>query len=91
MTQDELPIVYADKAGIVKCPYCNGFHQHGGRGNGIAFGPRQADCAAGKEYWVIPASDNKFYCGSIQYVGGRLMRCIGQCPRCNSIEKACQK
>lgn len=48
-----LPNVFADENGCVPCPYCLGKHQHGGNGNGVAMGPRAADCGKG-EYNVVP-------------------------------------
>jgi len=48
-----IPNVKADIYGFVLCPYCEGIHQHGSRGNGIASGRRRADCVKG-EYVVIP-------------------------------------
>lgn len=53
MSEEKIPTVKADKDGIVKCPYCERTHRHGGRGNGIAFGQRLAECFRG-EYIVIP-------------------------------------
>lgn len=53
MSEEKIPTVKANKDGWVKCPYCEGLHQHGGNGNGIASGQRFTDCGEG-EYIVIP-------------------------------------
>lgn len=50
----EVPKVYADKDGFVKCPYCGGIHRHGGQGNGTAQGHRMPDCGNQIGYVVVP-------------------------------------